>query len=59
MVRLAEMSSSTGSRDVGMPADSGLGVNTADTPPNGATLFIDGSEQWTKPSMPTSAARLA
>ena len=31
-----------GSPDVGMPAASGLGVNTGETPPNGATLFIAG-----------------
>ena len=30
-----------------MPAASGFGVNTDDTPPNGATLFIAGSEHAT------------
>ena len=39
------MSSTIGSRDVGMPAASGLGVNTGVTPPNGATLAVAGSEQ--------------
>ena len=38
-----------GSPDVGMPAASGFGVNTDDTPPKGATLFIAGSEHATMP----------
>ena len=52
------MSSRIGSPGVGRPAAIGLGVNTGDTAPNGATLAPDGSEQATISISPRSVARL-
>ena len=58
MVDEVEMSISTGSPGVGMPAETGLGVKTGSSPPNGATLAELGSEQVSSISRPWSVARL-
>ena len=55
---MAPVSTRIGSPDVGMPAAIGLGVNTGDTPPNGATLDIEGSEQDSNAISPRSVMRL-
>ena len=47
----------TGEPLVGMPADTGLGVNTGSNPPKGATLAVLGSEQVSSITRPWSVAR--
>ena len=57
MVAEVDTSTSTGQPEVGKPTDTGLGVNTGSSPPNGATLAELASEQCSSMTKPWRVAR--